>query len=112
MTAETDMINASAGGPSLRRYVIRFYIPKAGLKCIAAVLLSVCLSQVAVAADPQIRMLRQATAPIVAVRFTPAGGVLAASKDGTVTMWNRDSDHPLWNISFKQPPRKDDYTRI
>ncbi|MEN3331353.1 MAG: hypothetical protein V7641_718 [Blastocatellia bacterium] len=57
-------------------------------------------------------MLRQATSQIVAVRFTPSGGIISASKDGTVTMWNRDSDHPLWSVSFKRPPRMNDATLV
>lgn len=106
------MVYRNAERPSRRRDIIPFYVRQACLHRLAAVLMAVCLSQVAIAAGGQTRLLRQATVPIVAVRFTPSGGVLAASKDGTVTMWNRDSDRPLWNISFKRPRTKNEFTQI
>src|SRR5436305_8149616 len=93
--AETDMVDINIVGPSPRRDLIRYSIQQACVKCFTAVLVLLCLSQVAVAAGTQTRMLRQATVPIVGVRFTPSGSIISASQDGTVTMWNRDSDRPL-----------------
>jgi WD40 repeat protein len=99
-------------GTAKRRYNIRLYLRPACRQLFTALLVGGCLSPVAVVAAPQIKLLRQSSKPIVAVRFTPSGALLAASRDDTVSMWLPGGDRPLWTIRFQRPPRKYDYTDI
>ena len=71
-----------------------------------------CQMQIAVSAQNQFKLLGHSTTPIVAARFTPSGGVIAASKNGTVSLWGSDTDHPIWHLSLGRAPRKNDYTQI
>ena len=71
-----------------------------------------CLMHVAVSARYQGTVLLQSTMPIVAVRFTPSGRVIAVSENGTATLWDCGTSRPIWNISLAREPRKNDYTHI
>lgn len=111
MAAEINMSDIKAGAPSSQRYIIEFYFKQTCRRLLMVVIMLLCLSQVAVKGR-QTKMLQQSSSQIVAVRVTPSGNVISASQDGTVSMWNRDSDRPLWSLSFKRPRRMSDYTQI
>jgi hypothetical protein len=109
---ETDMVYLDMGGKSLPHSYIGFNMRQLSVKLFTGAAALLCLMHVAVSARYQGTVLLQSTMPIVAVRFTPSGRVIAVSEDGTATLWDCDTSRPIWNISLARLSRKNDYTHI
>lgn len=109
---ETDVAYLDIGGHLHRHSDIGPRVCEACAKFFSSALALLCLMQVAVSAGYQATVLSHSTTPMVAVRFTPSGGIIAVSEDGAMTLRNGDTGRPVWNISLARAPRKNDYTRI
>jgi WD40 repeat protein len=106
------MVYVDMGGNLQRHSNIGLSVCQTRAKLFLSALALLCLMQVAVCAGYQAKVLSQSTTPMVAVRFTPSGDVIAVSEDGAMTLRNDDTGRPVWNISLARAPRKNDYTRI
>ena len=106
------MVYVDMGGNLQRLSYIGRSVWQTRAKVFSGALALLCLMQVAVSAGYQAKVLSHSTTPMVAVRFTPSGDVIAVSEDGAMTLRNGDTGRPVWNISLARTPRKNDYTRI
>ncbi|HSB12196.1 MAG TPA: WD40 repeat domain-containing protein [Blastocatellia bacterium] len=109
---EIDMVYVDMGGHSHQHSDFALSMWQMCAKLFSSAFALLCLVQGVVCAGYQTKVLSHSTKPIVAVRFTPSGGVIAVSEDGAMTLWNGDTGRPIWNISLARAPRKNDYTQI
>jgi WD40 repeat protein len=106
------MVYVDMGGKSLPHSYIGFSMRQLSVKLFTGASALLCLMHAVDSTRYQATVLLKSTMPIVAVRFTPSGSVIAVSEDGTATLWDCDIGRPIWNISLSRASRKNDYTRI
>src|SRR5258708_37996279 len=109
---ETEMVYVDTRGRLQRHSDIGLSVWHTWAKLFSGAVVLLSLMQVVLSAGSQAKLLSQSSTQIVAVHFTPSGGVIAVSEDGAMTLWNGDTGRPVWNISLARAPRKNDYTDI